>query len=315
MLSACLLVQYALHRLEERAGIDRNRSAIARALQDPLTASFDYRLRPEHFIQRTPHRISCGNEVVSKATSDGRKPELMNDGLADNELLKHALKISASSSQVQFPARQARFRGQKPASLSNLRYTATTGEHKTDDQIKSPVSCWSPVSEDEDISAENTKSVYRLTPISPRSMKSPRSPRSFRLGTKLDKGVRSPLFSAMEDGFRALMSNGSMKSPGSFSAKRASSLKSPGLSVITEESSKSSIRKVRSPLSPISPVPRTPKRLSGFVVAKKTTKSVFQSPKRARFESVGTGRGMGSPRKLNFDDEGFNDTYDTARVD
>lgn len=240
--------------------------------------------------------------------------------MVDNEPQKDVLESSASSSQLQLISGQARFRVSKPANLSNLDYTALTGEKDgADDENRPPLGLPRSSPEPEENGENDEKcskiSVLNNTPNSPDMVASPRSPRLFNLVGKVERGVRSPLFSAMEDGLRALISssNGSIDSPISLSFKKsASSLKASNLSVITEEPP-SSVKASRNPLSPISPAAKSPKRLSGFTVTRKLTKNVLHSPKKARFDNVGTGTGTGSPLKKNFDDEGFSDSFDKTR--
>ncbi|KAK9896072.1 hypothetical protein P389DRAFT_196180 [Cystobasidium minutum MCA 4210] len=179
-----------------------------------------------------------------------------------------------------------RFRDRKPAGLSNLRFTATDSVERMGEAALQ--SRWSPIA--------SQSAILQARAVSPRvSIRSPiraspRSPR-FNASVTVVKSAHSPLFLAVEDGFRSLMSggtNGTPKTPSSPSSKKANGLLGPGIAC-------SGLASPRSP--------RSPRRFAGFVIPKSkkgTTKAVLHSPRKTRFDTS-------SPRKATFDDEGFND--------
>lgn len=194
---------------------------------------------------------------------------------------------------------RARFRTRKPASLANVRFTATNQGH---DGSRSKA-CRSPLSDTGAIHEDQMFSPCAAL-HSPLGCRSPRSP-AFEHDSKISKHKFSPFLHAVEDGFRNLMSSSGRKSPSVSQFKKTSQkLDSPD-SQIAQITSSMQVD-LTGPRSSLARTPRTPKRLAGFVVPKKGLKSVLSSPRKAKFDS---GSPHASPRKNHFNDEGFDDTH------
>lgn len=262
-MSAYVLLQYALHRLEERARLVPTRSAVGRAVQEPLGSIF-----------RPSARLSHAPDTAASAASTEESVTLAAD------LRKHIAKSSLFSEDLS--SHQTRLRKRKPASLSNLHFAAAESSNESPFENR-----WSPVSPA--VAIHEAQMVSPCAVVPARAHLSPRSP---RFSASLARSARSPLFIAVEDGFRHLMSGGNLKSPAT--PKRSKTPRSPGIKLMRGDLAGVALQ---SPLSP-----KSPRKFAGFIVpnTKKGTKAVLQSPRKVKFETQ-------SPRKMTFDDEGFTD--------
>jgi hypothetical protein len=293
LLSAGILVQHALHRLEQQAGLAAGGYIISGALQDPFTAAFDSRMRMLALASPS------GSDSLGESTRHPGRLALVAKlrGIELNRKLRTDVPKMSTASLEPKPT-QARFRTQKPASLSNLRFPAAKHGH---DGSRSKA-CRSPISDTGAIHEDQMFSPCAAL-LSPFGCRSPGSP-TVEHGHNISKSERSPFLLAVEHGFRKLISSGGKVSPSVSSFKRAhNKLDSPGIQVAQSISSMQV--GFKSPRSPLSQAPRTPKRLAGFAIPKKGLKSVLSSPRKSKFDS---GSPRASPRKAHFDDEGFDDT-------
>lgn len=277
------------------------------------SSSSDSRAKKEKIIPKTdldsgtiPGRLDSGSIAVRK------------------HLAKSALVCSEKSGDR---LSHTHLRDRKPPSVSNLRFTSTlplSDEEVGDGQVKADVATefpkpyWSPVSE--------CGAIHENQMISPcaaisagTSLKSPRMPKTPPGGCasstagaspasmSLAWSTRSPVFLAVEDGFRALMKGGGLDSRTPTSHKMTSTLQRPGLTTTRSLSANKTTNishGLKSPTSPKSP--KSPKRFAGFNIprSKKSLRVTLQnqSPRKVRFDGD---RASPSPRKTVFDDEGF----------
>lgn len=278
LLSAYVLLQYALHRLEEQIRLAHaSDSALALAAQEPLSSVAN----PVTYLLNLFSSSSGPASPVAPVESTSTLRTAGTEEVKGEE--REPCELGTTGATKEQPGR---FRDRKPAGLSNLRFTATDSVERMGEAALQ--SRWSPIA--------SQSAILQARAVSPRvSIRSPiraspRSPR-FNASVTVVKSAHSPLFLAVEDGFRSLMSggtNGTPKTPSSPSSKKANGLLGPGIAC-------SGLASPRSP--------RSPRRFAGFVIPKSkkgTTKAVLHSPRKTRFDTS-------SPRKATFDDEGFND--------
>lgn len=300
-------------------------------MKDPLRASF----KPTSDVQGTA--VSGGS---SSSSSDSRAkkekifpktdldsgtiPERLDSGIAvKKHLAKSAFLCSEKSGDH---LSHTHLRARKPPSVSNLRFTSTlplSDEEVGDGQVKADVateltkSYWSPVSECGAI--HENQMIPPCAAISAEtSLESPRMPKSALGGCASAAGAslasislawstRSPVFLAVEDGFRALMKGGGFDSRTPTSHRMTNTPQSPGLKATHDLFANKNTNISHGLKSPISPKsPKSPKRFAGFNIprSKKSLRVALQnqSPRKVRFDGD---RGSPSPRKTVFDDEGF----------
>lgn len=260
-------MQYALHRLEAQAHLVPPSSTWSGALREPLGTGTIFSPRGDA-SKCPPTSISAAPTCASVRIKVDPKRHLAQSSLVFEVKADH----------------QSQLRKRKPASLTNLRFTAT--EASTEMPFENR---WSPVSPN--VAIHEAQMISPCAVVPARTHISPRSP---RVSASLARSARSPLFIAVEDGFRHLMSGGNLKSPAS--PKRSKTLCSPGIKIVRSDLVGVALRSPHSP--------KSPRKFAGFVIpnTKKGTKAVLQSPRKIKFENP-------SPRKMTFDDEGFNEDF------